>query len=169
MRIFHLILISMLMPVNAFGQYIVYNEADGKIIGTTPSPALEKGQTALLYDGAQFDLRAKKIVNGAIVDNEEYGRKIEVSGDTEVTAAPNATVNLTLKLVDRNGTVITNMDRDIKLKVTRGKLTKKKVTTVSGVLTLTVKGVDETIDIELTATDPDGVFQTARHTISLIP
>src|SRR3990167_3120800 len=122
MRIVHLILISILMPVNAFAQYIVYESATGKIIGTTPSPALEKGQTALLYTGPELrNLNSIKIVNGAVVDNEEYGRKIVLMGDTELLADGKDTGLITVILSDRNGNIIANMDRTLKVKTERGK------------------------------------------------
>lgn len=158
-----------LIPITASAQYIIYNETDGKIIGSTPYPALEKGQKALPHDGPQFDLRAKKIVNGAIVDVEEYGRKIVILGDTEILADGKDTALVTVILSDKSGNIIANRDRILKVKTGRGRLDKFEVTTINGIAVFEYGYMTETVENTIDVSDPSNEFARARVSIISMP
>ena len=165
------LLLNLVFVLNSHADYLIYKKADGRVVSKSSSSACIEEYDFVEYNGEwkneYFD--SKKFINGVLTDKEEYGRKIVVAGDTELTAAINATTTLTIRLQDRNGNTLTGLDRDLKITTTRGKLGKIKAKSVNGELTVTFRGVDETVECIITVSDPAGEFISAVHKINLIP
>ena|SRR3990167_5075587 len=154
----------------ASSEYVIYEKSDNRIIGTKSDSSCGLEQGAIWIEG-KVDLkwlRTKKIVMGDIVEDANSDKKIVLTGDTEMPAGSDTRL-LTLTLVNRYDTPIVDMDRKIKVRTTRGKLLTKQVQTINGVATFVIRGVDETIEILVTAEDKKGDFLPARHKIELVP
>jgi len=166
------IIINLVFVLNSYADYILFNKTTGNIEALCSGRPKTSDQTDILEFTGKWDagiLQTKKIVNGVLTDKEEYGRKITVTGDTELTAGPNPSTTLTIRLLDRNGNLLTGLDRDLKITTTRGKLGKIKGKSVNGELAVTFRGVDETVECIITVSDPAGEFISAVHRINLVP
>lgn len=163
-----LILIILLWPVRSWGGYLIYNEA-GNIGAIKDDAYCNPGQTAMEYNGEWNDnyFQSMLVKDGVLVDNPDYNRHIEISGDAQMPAGSD-TQTLTITLKDRYDNVI---DTDIALDIstTRGRLSTRSVTITQGTADFSFRAVDETIDITITVTDASGVFRPASFTITLIP
>ena len=171
MKTYLALLLNLVIVLNSHAYYLIYNKADGRVVSKSSSYACIEEYAFIEHAGewpnTYFD--SKKIVNGVLTDKEEYGRKITITGDTELTAGPNPSTTLTIRLLDRNGNLLTGLDRDLKITTTRGKLGKIKGKSVNGELAVTFRGVDETVECIITVSDPAGEFISAVHRINLVP